>query len=109
MTIFTVSILKSSVVQSVISFTNYQDLSHYLIEEFKTYLNEYNYPEDWDSDDMMSYEDSGSRAIKPTIEMAINLFSIESLQKKMARKNTLYGPWSNSELGVPFQICLEIK
>ena len=109
MATFSVLIFKSSKVESIAVFTNYQDLSNYLIEEFKSYLKEYNYPEDWDSDDMMTYEDSGSRAAKPSPELALNLFNIESLQKKMARKSILYGPWSNSELQVPFQICLEIK
>lgn len=90
------------------AFTTFEKASIYLKDNFRNYLLDYNYPEDWDHDDMFTEENSDVHAPAPTEAMAEQLFSVDALKTFLNNKkryhNIIYGPWSTYEVQIPFEI-----
>ena len=90
------------------SFSTLEKASAYLLDQFKGYMADYNYPEDWDENDMFTDESMKTPAPAPTEEMAKRLFSVDSLQKFLSDtkrySNIIYGVWSDYECQNPFEI-----
>lgn len=90
------------------SFSTLEGASKYLHEQFRGYMADYYYPEEWDSNIMFTDESELTPAPAPTEEMATLLFSVSSLEdflKDTKRyRNILYGVWSTFESQNPFEI-----
>lgn len=90
------------------SFSSLEKASEYLLQEFRAYMADMNYPEDWDADDMFTDESRKTPAPAPTLEMAKILFSVDSLERFLndtkRYSNILYGVWSDFECQNPFEI-----
>ena len=92
------------------SFSTLEKASQYLIQQFNSYLEFYNYPEDWDAEDMFTAEDRKTQAPVPTEEMGQTLFSVDSLRNFLADKkrwhNIIYGPYSDYEFQIPVEFTV---
>jgi hypothetical protein len=90
------------------SFSNLENASKYLIEQFNGYLLDYNYPEEWELNDMFTDEEMKDNAPAPTKELGKTLFSVEALEMFLNDKkryhNIIYGPYSEYEFQIPFEI-----
>ncbi len=90
------------------AFTTFEKASDYLKKSFEDYLNDYDYPEDWDNDDMIVQENNQTPAPAPTMEMAEQLFSVDALKAFVKDKkryhDIIYGPWSEYQVQIPFEI-----
>ena len=93
-------------------FTSLGKASNYLLSIYDGYIKDYNYPEEWDQEDMFTDEKMTTPAPPPTAEMGATLFSVQSLHKFFETKkkysdDIIYGPWSDYECQIPFEITIK--
>lgn len=92
-------------------FTTLEKAAQYMKECYEDYLQDSNYPEDWDHSDMFTDESMKTPHPPPTKEMGDTLFSTDSIRKFLEDKkryhDILYGPWSDYECQIPFEITIK--
>jgi hypothetical protein len=92
-------------------FTSLEKASQYMKECYNDYLLDCNYPEEWEQSDMFTDENMKTPHPPPTKEMGDILFSTDSVSKFLEDTkryhDIIYGPWSDFECQVPFEITIK--
>ncbi len=92
-------------------FTSLEKASKYLLDLFNGYVDDFG-DENWDETDMFADQEMTTPAPVPTKSMGEILFSVDALKEflvvaKRTYDNTIYGPWSDFECQIPFEIKIK--